>query len=87
MGCGGGGEQGDGGTTGGFSWAVGESGGEVGRLPPVPMTPAGPACPGDVPIPCSLMYRCWRISAWLSWQDVWDENVSTLFVLSCPFSL
>lgn len=58
--------------------------GEVGRLPSVPMTPAGP---GDVPIPCSLMYRCWCISAWLSWQDVWDENVTTLFVLSCLFFL
>lgn len=51
--------------------------GEAGRLPSVPTTPAGP---GDVPIPCSLMYRCWRISAWLSWQDVWDENVATLLL-------
>lgn len=68
------------GVTGGFSWVVGELSGRSRVAASVPVTPA---CSGDVPVPCSLRCRRWHISAWLSWQDVCDENVTTLFLLSC----
>lgn len=65
------------GVTGGFSWVVGEL---SGRSRVAASVPVNPACSGDVPVPCSLMCRRWHISAWLSRQDVCDENVTTLLL-------